>query len=413
MRLTITPGLLSGTVTPPPSKSLSHRMILAAALAEGESVIDNVELNDDIRATLRCAQVLGAEWRYDCRTLCITGCGGKQIARAELPCYDCGESGSTLRFLIPIALALTDGGVFIGKGRLMERPLGPYFDIFREKGIYFEQNDNTLTIRGTLKSGKYHLPGNVSSQFFTGLLYALPLIDGPSLIVPTTNLESTDYIAMTIDVLHRAGISVSTALTLPPRFSVPGDCFYTPLSTIVEPDWSQAAFWYAANETGSSITVSGMTEESLQGDSIFPQWMTQLRCGGDVTIDAAQYPDLVPPLAARAATMDGILRITNIERLRIKESDRIAAIADTLSAIGANLSAGTDRLTISGKSALAGGVTVSCHGDHRIAMMLAIAATRCSKPVTLIGAECVAKSYPRFWEDYTSLGGIIHEHLGE
>lgn len=413
MILTITPALLSGTVTPPPSKSLSHRMILADALAEGVSVINNVELNEDIRATLRCAQILGAAWHYDHHTLRITGCGGKRIDRAELPHYDCGESGSTLRFLIPIALALTGGGVFTGNGRLMHRPLGPYFDLFREKGLHFEQTNNTLTIRGTLKSGKYYLPGNVSSQFFTGLLYALPLTDGHSLIIPTTHLESADYIAMTIDVLYRAGISVGTALTLPPHFAVPGNCAYAPLSTTVEPDWSQAAFWYAVSEMGSSVAVSDMADESLQGDSIFPLWMAQLRGGGEITIDAAQYPDLVPPLAARAATMDGILRITNIGRLRMKESDRITAIAETLSAIGAEVSAGAERLTILGKTSLAGGVTVDCHGDHRIAMMLAVAATRCKKPITLTGAECVAKSYPRFWEDYTSLGGIIHEHLGE
>ena len=146
-----------------------------------------------------------------------------------------------------------------------------------------------------------------------------------------------------------------------------------------------------------------MAEESLQGDSIFPQWMDELRSGGEVTINAAQYPDLVPPLAARAATMNGILRITNIGRLRMKESDRIAAIADTLSAIGAEISAGAERLTILGKDSLAGGVTVDCHGDHRIAMMLAVAATRCQKPITLTGAECVAKSYPRFWEDLENM----------
>ena len=413
MTLTITPTQLEGTVTPPPSKSLAHRMILAAALAEGESVIRNAALSEDILATLHGIESLGTTWTPEGSILRITGCGGQKRFSDPLPRFDCGESGSTLRFLIPIALALRGGGIFTGKGRLMERPLGPYFDIFREKGIYFEQTNDTLTVHGTLPNGEYRLPGNVSSQFFTGLLFALPLTDGPSIIVPTTHLESADYIAMTIDVLEKAGISTAAAFTLPPRFSVPGNSIFRPVSTAVEADWSQAAFWYAARETGSTVTVSGMADDSLQGDSVFPEWMAQLRSGGEITINAAQNPDLVPPLAARASVMDGTLHITNIGRLRAKESDRIAAIADTLSALGAKISAGAGDITIIGQKQLQGGAVVDAHGDHRIAMMLAVAALHCEAPVTITGAECVAKSYPNFWEDYQSLGGIVHEHTGK
>jgi len=413
MNLTITPTRLQGRITPPPSKSIAHRMILAAALSEGESTIYNAALSEDILATLRCAETLGAAWTLDGSALRITGCGGRRIDCTTPLHFDCGESGSTLRFLIPITLALAGGGVFTGKGRLMERPQGPYFDLFRERDITFEQTGNALAVRGNLLSGEYRLAGNVSSQFFTGLLFALPLLDGPSLIVPTTALESADYIAMTIDVLHRAGISIGTTFSLPPSFSVSGGSPYRPFSASVESDWSQAAFWYAANETGSSVSISGMAEVSLQGDSIFPQWMENLRKNSMVTINAAQYPDLVPPLAARAATMNGTLHITNIGRLRMKESDRIAAIRDTLSAIGADISAGSDHIVISGKDTLPGDVRVDAHGDHRIAMMLAIAALRCAAPITVTGAECVRKSYPHFWEDYKSLGGIVHEHTGK
>lgn len=413
MNLTITPTRLQGTVTPPPSKSITHRMILAAALSEGESTICNAALSEDILATLRCAEILGATWNLEGSTLRISGCGGRQINRTEPLCFDCGESGSTLRFLIPIALALAGGGIFTGQGRLMERPLGPYLDLFREKGIDFEQTDSTLTVRGTLKSGEYRLAGNVSSQFFTGLLFSLPLLDGPSLIVPTTALESADYVAMTIDVLARSGVSVAATFTLPPQFSVSGGSSYHPFSAAVESDWSQAAFWYAANEMGSAVSISGMAEDSVQGDSIFPLWMRELRKNGTVTIDAAQYPDLVPPLSARAATMNGTLHVANIGRLRMKESDRITAITDTLSAIGADVSASADSLTIHGKDQLAGGISVDAHGDHRIAMMLAVAALRCAEPITVTGAECVRKSYPHFWEDYKSLGGIVHEYTGK
>lgn len=413
MNLTITSTRLHGCVTPPPSKSIAHRMILAAALSEGESTIHNAALSEDILATLRCAEVLGAAWTLDGSTLRITGCVGKGIPRTEPLRFDCGESGSTLRFLIPIALALADGGVFTGRGRLMERPQGPYSALFREKGISFEQSGNTLTVQGTLLSGEYRLAGNISSQFFTGLLFALPLLDGPSLIVPTTKLESTDYVSMTIDVLKRSGITVGTTFTLPPHFSVSGGSSYHPFSASVESDWSQAAFWYAANETGSSISVSGMEDDSVQGDSVFPQWMEKLWKNASVTIDASQHPDLVPPLAARAATRNGSLQITNIGRLRMKESDRISAIRDTLSAIGADISAGADHMIITGKDSLSGGVSVDAHGDHRIAMMLAIAALRCREPITVTGAECVRKSYPHFWEDYKSLGGIVHEHTGK
>jgi len=412
MKLTISPAALRGTVTPPPSKSLAHRIILSAALADGESAIEQVELSEDIRATLRCIKSLGASWTLSGSTLHLTGMGAVPFTSFELPHFDCGESGSTLRFMIPIALALCGGGIFTGQGRLMSRPLEPYLDIFQEKGIHFEQTDHALIVQGSLKSGEYRLAGNVSSQFFTGLLFALSLLKSPSRIVSTTALESADYVAMTIEVLRFSGISIDATQTPSPCFSVQNGS-YRPYSAAVEPDWSQAAFWHAAGEMGNAVTVLGMSQTSLQGDRIILDWLNKLRCGGEIVIDASQNPDLVPPLAARAVTMNGTLHIENIGRLRLKESDRISATADTLAALGADITAEENALFIRGKDRLNGGAALHCRGDHRIAMMLAIAATCCAEPITLSGAECVGKSYPRFWEDYKSLGGIVHEHIGE
>lgn len=197
MDIQIIPHSLSGTVTPPPSKSQTHRLLIAAALAAGTSTVANISFSQDVEATLRCLTALGGSWKQLVPgTLEITGIGGlSREKNGELPRLDCGESGSTLRFFLPIALAVAGGGVFTGHGRLMERPQGPYFDLFREKGISYQQKDGVLTVQGTLTPGEYHLPGNVSSQFFTGLLFALPLLESPSQIIPTTTVESWDYIS--------------------------------------------------------------------------------------------------------------------------------------------------------------------------------------------------------------------------
>lgn len=416
MDLTIMPAKLRGTVTPPPSKSQAHRLLIAAALAAGESTIENAALSDDIRATLGCMEALGADWTLEGTTLRIRGAGGSTppaSTRGELPRLNCGESGSTLRFLIPVALALAGGGVFTGRGRLMERPQQPYFDLFREKGISFAQRDGALTVRGRLTPGEYRLPGNVSSQFFTGLLFALPLLEGPSVIVPTTPLESADYVTMTLQSMEQFGVAVPQTRSLPPRFLVPGGGRYVPRRAAVEADWSQAAFWYAAQVLGCDVAVTGMNEQSLQGDRAVVAHSRAIGDGGTVAIDVSGCPDLVPPLAAMGALMDGTLELRNAARLRLKESDRLSAVTAALTAMGADVTEGPDSLTVTGRPSLAGGCAVDCCNDHRIAMMAAVAAARCREPVTLLGAECVKKSYPNFWEDYRQLGGSIREHLGE
>lgn len=410
MDLTIIPAPLSGEVTPPPGKSQLHRSILAAALAKGNSVIENVILSDDINATLRCIDALGVTHSLRGTSLHISG--GISPPEGSLPRFCCGESGTTLRFMIPIALAVAEGGIFTGRGRLMERPLAPYFHMFRRRGIEYDLQADTLTLRGKLAPGEYTLPGDVSSQFFSGLLFALPLLDGPSLLTPLSPPESKDYIRMTTDTLSRFGVPV-TEYADPLRWHIPGGRTYLPRTLSVEADWSQAAFWYAAKELGSPLSIRGMDRRSLQGDSVFPLWMEQIRNGGKVEISAAQNPDLVPPLAARAATMDGTLLIRNISRLRWKESDRIASVTAAMAALGAHITVSDAGIAICGRDRLPGGATVDASGDHRIAMMTAIAAAHCERPVVLKGAECVTKSYPGFWEDYTKLGGIIHEYTGE
>ncbi|MCI9433243.1 MAG: 3-phosphoshikimate 1-carboxyvinyltransferase [Oscillospiraceae bacterium] len=393
MNLTITPVKLSGTVTPPPSKSQAHRLLICAALAGEGSIIHNLADSQDIRATRRCLAELTAD-------------------RRTLPELDCGESGSTLRFLIPLALALRGGGIFTGHGRLMERPQKPYFDLFEEKGVRYEQKDGVLAVKGRLTPGEYRLPGNVSSQFFTGLLLALPLLDGPSAIIPTTPLESEGYIGMTLDAMREFGVDIASTRSLPPHYLISGGQKYRGAEVTVEGDWSQAAFWYAANCLGCTVDVRGVSQYSTQGDRVIESCCLELSQPGDTEIDMSGCPDLAPPVAAAAAVRQGTTRLVNAGRLRIKESDRLAAITAALNALGARVAEHPDSLTIYGRDSLAGG-TVDCCNDHRIAMMAAIAATCCREPVTLLGAECVAKSYPDFWDVYRMLGGIIHEHAGE
>ena len=387
MNVTITPGLLRGAITPPPSKSQAHRLLIAAALADGESRIEHLADSQDIQATRRCMAALKAPGE-------------------DLPVLDCGESGSTLRFLIPVALALRGGGRFTGRGRLMERPQKPYFDLFDEKGIAYRQEDGVLTVQGRLTPGTFALPGDVSSQFVTGLLYALPLLEGDSRITLTTPLESRGYVDMTLEALERFGIRAECPDGRTLR--VPGGQTYRPCRAAVESDYSQAAFYYAANGLGGQVEILGLNPRSAQGDRCIVPYHMQLCGPGEAELDVSQCPDLVPPLAAHAALRQGITRIVNAARLRIKESDRLTAVTQVLTALGADVVEGADRLTITGQpEGLAGGVTVDSHNDHRIAMMAAIAATRCRRSVTIAGAECVAKSYPDFWKDYKSLGGDI------
>ena len=442
MNVTITPTLLKGTITPPPSKSQAHRLLIAAALSGGISTISNLAHSQDILATRRCLSALGARIEeVEPGIVRVHGLGNGIVMAPPYALLDCGESGSTLRFLIPVALLAQGKASFTGHGRLMERPLKPYEDLFREKGVAWALKDGVLTVDGgrgydrlALDPGEYRLPGDVSSQFFSGLLFVLPLLEGDSLLVSTTRLESVGYVNMTRQAM--AAFGVETKWTKEGIF-IPGNQTYRPADRAVEADWSQAAFWYAAQGTGSDVTVTGMDEGSLQGDRVILDWGQMLRdeplSGGTrapilgragagpiqapptdlprgyaVSISVSHAPDLVPPLAAWGALTPGCdLYIKNAGRLRLKESDRLSTVTEVLAALGAEVTEEADRLIIRGREALPGGATVDSHNDHRIAMMAAIAATRCERPVTVTGAECVAKSYPNFWEDYERLGGRI------
>ena len=390
MDVTIIPSKLRGTVTPPSSKSVAHRALIAAALSGGFSTISNLGDSKDIQATQNCLSALKT---------------GQPTGEDGLPLLDCGESGSTLRFLIPLSLVLRGGGHFTGRGRLMERPQGPYFSLFQEKGIFYQQKNGVLTVRGTLKPGRYSLPGDVSSQFITGLLFALPLLDGDSEIVLTTPLESRDYVDLTLDVLRTFGIRVEERAD---AFHVPGSQRYESRDFTVEADWSQAAFWYAANFAGGQVDIQGLNMDSKQGDKVIALQYWQLAKPGEAELDVSQCPDLVPPLAAMAAVRAGTTHFTHAARLRMKESDRLSTVAAALRAMGAQVEEGPDSLTIHGQERLPGGGTVDCCNDHRIAMMAAVSAAFAQAPVKLLGAECVRKSYPEFWNHFIQLGGEAH-----
>lgn len=409
MDLTITPTKLRGPVTPPGSKSQGHRLLIAAALADGDSLLRGLTPSQDIDATRRCLEALGAEFEDAPKGLLVHGMGANAMSpyrRMAHPRLDCGESGSTLRFLIPVALAVRGGGIFTGHGRLMERPLGPYFDLFREKGIFYEQKNGVLTVQGLLEPGEYRLPGNVSSQFFSGLLFALPLIGGPSAIIPTTMLESQSYITMTAQAQSLFGVDSAATMSLPPQYHTFGGQTYRPAEVTVEADWSQGAFWYAAAALGNPVEVVGLDVNSPQGDRAIADFFALLSRPGDVDVDVSDCPDLAPPLAVMAAVREGTCRLTGAARLRLKESDRLSTTAAMLTALGGRVEELPEGLAVHGVPTLHAGTVDACN-DHRIAMAAAIAATACDGPVTVLGAECVNKSYPTFWEEYTRLGGDV------
>lgn len=388
---------LSGAVTPPASKSQTHRLMIAAALAWGKSRLDNLSMSQDIQATLDCMTALGASWDGGI----MQGMGDRVGQRRDsLPLLDCCESGSTLRFLIPVALAVAGGGVFTGRGRLLQRPMEPYERLFREKGIAYEATAQSITVQGQLTPGTYHLPGNVSSQFITGLLFALPLLPGDSELLLDTPLESAGYIDMTLDALTQFGVTVQPTEQ---GWRIPGGQRYQPRNLTVEGDWSQAAFFYVAQFLGNPVTVQGMNPDSAQGDKVILPYLERLKQPGEVALDVSQCPDLAPALALAAALRGGeTTHLVKAGRLRMKESDRIDSVTTELNKLGAQVEQFPDAMTIQGVSALHGGETDS-HNDHRIAMMLGIASTRVEGELVIRDAGSVQKSYPNFWDVFAQL----------
>lgn len=400
----IIPRKLNGKVCAPPSKSAAHRAILSAALSCGESKILNLAYSEDISATLSVIEALGANVRLYGSTAMITGmCKGEQLNKRIL---NCNESGSTLRFIIPIALALGGNFFVSGKGRLMERPLDDYYKIFDTQGIFHKKENDKIFFDGKLSGGRYELSGNVSSQYITGLLYSLPLLSSDSEIVITTPIESLGYIKMTLQMLEKFGISIKHSDDYR-NYHISGSQTYKACDYTVEGDYSQAAFYYVANELGNNLEISGLLTDSLQGDKAILDVINFLKDGkSEHTIDVSQIPDLVPIISVLATQTDGVTHIINAGRLRIKESDRLTAITQELTKLGAKIDEFDDSLTIHGKTTLSGGV-VDAHNDHRIAMSLAIASTVACGEIKICGSDSVKKSYKDFWEVFCSLGGII------
>ncbi|MCL2447180.1 MAG: 3-phosphoshikimate 1-carboxyvinyltransferase [Oscillospiraceae bacterium] len=368
------PAKLCGEIAAMPSKSDLHRLMIAAWLA-GQDITSMPIISDDIAATRDC--LLATDGVLNCR-----------------------ESGSTLRFLLPVMAALGRTVTFTGEGRLPERPLEPLLSLLRANGVKIQGDTLPLTISGQLQPGTYTLPGNISSQYITGLLFALPLLPGISKIVidPDKPLESIGYVEMTLRTLRKFKVIIPRDIGYR-RWQIAGRLhrnIYREVDDLTpEGDWSNAAFWLAAG-----VNVSGLDPSSAQPDSAIINLLQTC-----TSMDASQCPDLVPIMAVHAAAHYKHYEITNAARLRIKESDRLAAMVQNLTALGANVTEHPDGMTIRGATPLRGGVTVDSHGDHRIAMAMAIAVLHCRQPIALTNPEVVAKSYPDFWDDYVKCGG--------
>lgn len=416
----IIPSYLQGKVRIPSSKSLSHRAVIAAGLCEGISYIRNVTMSEDIEATCEVMKNLGVSIIQHGDRLEIKG--GKHVELLQ-PDLNCGESGSTLRFIIPISMLAEKMVTFHGKGRLVERPLTPYFEIFETEKIKYTTQAGSLplTVEGGLKAGDFHLRGDISSQFITGLLFTLPLLPGDSTIHITTELESKGYVNLTLDILKQFGIHVENDKYK--SFFIPGNQQYFAKDYTVEGDFSQAAFFAVASALGSQVTCIGLPENSLQGDRVILDILQSMNAkvtweenGVNVAsaelkgtvIDASQCPDLVPILAVLGSLAEGTTEIIHAERVRLKESDRLKAITEELNKIGAEVYERADGLLIKGKKQLKGGV-VEGWNDHRIVMALAIASTRCSEPLIIRGSSAINKSYPAFLKDFISIGGKLDE----
>lgn len=419
MNVLIRPGKLLGTIDAMPSKSHAHRVLIAQKLAQlqGQKKDDALivpSFSDDIDATKNCLAQLDK----------------------EMPFLDCKESGSTLRFLLPVAMALKSEAVFIGTGKLPERPISPLKEEMEAHGCHFVMGNKhqkisdkfkeICTITGRLMPGEYRLAGNVSSQFITGLLFALPMLEGDSVLSLTTKLESAGYVDLTLDVLRDFGIKVKCSVSAEgfEVYEIPGRQRYVePDGLAIEGDWSNASFWLVCGALGGSVSVRGLDMNSSQRDkdiiAVLRSMGADIIMGDGITVtcpdglqgadvSVAQTPDMVPVLAAAMALANGTSMITNAERLKIKESDRLRTVYDFLIKLGADITYGGSGLSLTGKAKLSGG-EVDSHNDHRIAMAAAVASCGCKSAVTITNADAVRKSYPDFFKDFAALGGKVKE----
>lgn len=397
MIITITPRKLQGNINIIPSKSQAHRYLICAAFSDCETQIICPAVNQDIEATVACLNALGADIQR-------TETGYDVIPIKAVPTkatLSCGESGSTLRFMLPIAGALGVFTDFILEGRLSQRPLSPLWEEMERMGCQLSWvNKNTLRCAGKLQHGVYNIDGSVSSQFITGLLFALSLIPGESTLNITGMIESKPYIDMTLEALTTFGVMIDNT-KLKGQFP-----FHSPKIAKIEGDWSNGAFFLAARSLGNNINVDGLNARSKQGDRAVQAILNAM--ANFIEIDAKDIPDLVPILSVVAAASKGA-KFCNIRRLRLKESDRVQTVMDMLQAFGIHSASDENTLTV--YPGIFQGCTVDSANDHRIAMSAGIAATIANGPVTILNAQCVAKSYPAFWEEYRQLGGTYEQYL--
>lgn len=425
MSIQIIPHQLKGSVHVPPSKSMAHRAIICASLARGKSTITNIEYSQDIKATISAMKALGTMIFEHDDYLEIDGTTTFIKNQCEI---DCCESGSTLRFMVPISIVCEANVHFVGEGRLGKRPLDVYYDIFEKQGISYLYKENCLDlyVRGRLHGGEFEIPGDVSSQFISGLLFALPLMDEDSFIKITSPLESKGYIDLTLQMLNQYGIQIINHDYQ--EIIIPGNQHYYPHNYRVEADFSQAAFYLVAGALQNHVVLKDLNLESYQGDKEAIAILERMGCelipqedGYQIvthqliatTIDGSQCPDIIPVIALACALAKGTSKIEHIGRLRIKECDRLRATVEVIQQLGGQAQELDDSMIIEGVEQLRGG-HVSSYNDHRMAMMEAIASTVCKDKVVIDEKDCVKKSYPSFWEHFQMLGGIFDEcELGD
>ena len=420
MEMTFSPALLAGVAEAPASKSEAHRLMICAGLTAGETTLTGYMDSADMAATRRCLRALGASTERGEDWLTLRGRARKP---AKLPVLDCGESGSTLRFFVPIALAVAGGGVFRMHGRLGQRPMDVYRDLFVPRGVRWRMGVGCdgaaeLTVQGMLEAGNYVLPGNVSSQFVSGLLFALPLLKEDSTLQVQPPVESAGYIRMTVEAIAKSGVTMDEVA--PFKWRIPGNQVYEAHDGRLSGDYSQAAVLLCASAMGHDVKVTGLAAETTQGDRAVLKHLAAL--GAQVTetadgvrvtaealhgatLDMADCPDIAPILALVCQLAEGESRLTGCGRLRIKECDRLAATVEILNLLGGNAKAEGNDIVIHGVKQLRGGVTLPDYSDHRMVMLAAVAAAKAAAPVTVRGTEALNKSWPEFVSVYRQLGG--------
>lgn len=414
MNITVYPSSLSGDYSAAPSKSAAHRVLIAAALSDKPSEIYLPIESEDIVASKACLSALGAQFQRIGKELIVQPISQK-VESAQL---DCGESGSTLRFMLPIAPCVAEKALFTGIGRLPERPLSPFKEELQKQGCKFSAEKLPFVITGQLQPGTFQLPGDISSQYITGLLFALPMLQEDSRIILSSKLESSGYVDLTLEVLQDFGIEIKQEKD---SYLVPGRQKYnSPGRLSVEGDWSNAAFFLVAAALGGTINCADLKLNSSQGDRRILQELEKF--GAKVTIsanvltvspgelqaasvDMSEIPDLLPILAVLASYAPGRSVLHNAARLRLKESDRLSAVRELLQKIGGKVEETADSLIIYGQKELAGAASIDSFNDHRIAMSAAVAALKCKAAVTINNPEVVRKSYPDFFSVYSELGG--------